>query len=895
MKNWRNRFCSGFLAAVMLASNLPPVPVFAAAEDTGLCEHHPDHIDCSYIPAVEAVPCSHVCSEESGCVDSCLHEHDETCGYTEAQDGMECDFFCTECNISTESPGMEATAPIGGATDETVPPTASPTEETEPPMVEVPAETTSPAEEPPEETTVPETTVPTVIDSGSCGDNATWTVYSDKSLVISGTGAVTSSPWLDGYSTVYSLIVEEGITEICGHAFRNMPNLVSAQLPQSLNTIPSYSFYYDTQLKNIQFSDNVEHIGEHAFSGTGFTSFAIPDSVTSEVYNIISGANLTELYIGAGSKISETHWPSISAMPSLQNYVVSADNPYFTAVDGVLYTKDLKTLVNHPDGRAGSFSIPDGVETINSYAFNHDVNITDIHIPASVTEITENQFRFLQLEDAKSLRDIHVDDNNTAFASEDGLLYNKEKTILYCCGPGKEGTVRVAEGTWELDSYAFLRCSMLTNVLLPDSLEYIGFGAFRKCTNLQNLVIPATVTGWGQFAFQECSSLQWLATSVKNGNFQQDFENCCSLTDVYYYGTEAEWNTNRISNYDYPVKNAVKHFNAPLPGTYSISYILNEGENSPNNPATYYNYAEDIILEEPSREGYLFNGWYLESDDSAPAEAPQIRRGYSSGNMTFRAEWTEITQVYSVTLDSQGGLIHGALTEFIPGNVTPLPKDVIRNDYIFLGWYEGDTKVTEIPADAEGDKVYVAHWQEKADIAIDVTMQSYAYDGEGKTFVLKDTDGNLLPVAYGADWLVPCDYTSVAMSFGQQGSPETGASTYHQGVDLDTGTGWPVWASRAGTVVKAGSGSASGNYVQINHGDGFQSVYMHLNSFYVSAGEYVNPARSSAKPAAPVLPPMTISISVFPMTVPMWIRAFMSPWMAVKFPSIWTTASPARH
>ena len=89
-------------------------------------------------------------------------------------------------------------------------------------------------------------------------------------------------------------------------------------------------------------------------------------------------------------------------------------------------------------------------------------------------------------------------------------------------------------------------------------------------------------------------------------------------------------------------------------------------------------------------------------------------------------------------------------------------------------------------------------------------------------------------------WLVPCSYTSITSPFGNRNSPTSGASTYHQGVDLDTGTGDPVYASRAGVVTVAGWGNAAGNYVQINHQDGFSSIYMHLSSSCVSAGQIVS-------------------------------------------------------
>ena len=91
----------------------------------------------------------------------------------------------------------------------------------------------------------------------------------------------------------------------------------------------------------------------------------------------------------------------------------------------------------------------------------------------------------------------------------------------------------------------------------------------------------------------------------------------------------------------------------------------------------------------------------------------------------------------------------------------------------------------------------------------------------------------------GGTWLVPCSYTSITSPFGYRKSPTTGASTYHQGVDLDTGTGWSVVATRAGTAY-TGYGSAAGNYVTIDHHDGFKSIYMHLSAFSISNGTNVS-------------------------------------------------------
>ena len=95
-------------------------------------------------------------------------------------------------------------------------------------------------------------------------------------------------------------------------------------------------------------------------------------------------------------------------------------------------------------------------------------------------------------------------------------------------------------------------------------------------------------------------------------------------------------------------------------------------------------------------------------------------------------------------------------------------------------------------------------------------------------------------VTVGSSWLVPCSYRMVSSPFGFRESPTTGASKYHQGVDLAAPAGTPIIASRGGTVTVAGYSNSAGYYVTINHGDGFSSIYMHMTNYVVSSGQKVN-------------------------------------------------------
>ncbi len=95
-------------------------------------------------------------------------------------------------------------------------------------------------------------------------------------------------------------------------------------------------------------------------------------------------------------------------------------------------------------------------------------------------------------------------------------------------------------------------------------------------------------------------------------------------------------------------------------------------------------------------------------------------------------------------------------------------------------------------------------------------------------------------VTVGNSWLVPCSYKKISSPFGFRESPTSGASRYHQGVDLAANAGTPIVASRGGTVTIASYSNSAGYYVTINHGDGFSSIYMHMTNYVVSSGQKVN-------------------------------------------------------
>ena len=133
-----------------------------------------------------------------------------------------------------------------------------------------------------------------------------------------------------------------------------------------------------------------------------------------------------------------------------------------------------------------------------------------------------------------SLNEINVDENNTAYASSNGVLFNKEMTVLIKYPEGKNNITEytVPTGVNIINNSAFLNTSSLTKVLLPEGLTTIGEDAFKN-SGITSIEIPEGVTSIRDSAFSKCSSLTSVvlpSTITSIGN--KLFYNCSNLTSV---------------------------------------------------------------------------------------------------------------------------------------------------------------------------------------------------------------------------------------------------------------------------------------------------------------------------------------------------------------------------
>lgn len=288
---------------------------------------------------------------------------------------------------------------------------------------------------------------------------------------------------------------------------------------------------------------------------------------------------------------------AFSGCPKLASINVDAANPAYSSQDGVLYNKNKTSLHFYPTTKAGGFTIPNSVtniadkafldcfqltniiipnsvKSIGNEAFYNCAKLTNINIPNSVTTIGNKAFcscsgltsinipnsvtnignsAFLDCtglasinipnsvttigEDAfwscTGLTSINVDAANPAYTSQDGVLYNKTKTILYTCPAKKTGEFVIPNTVTSIKDGAFLHCSELTSIKMPNSVTSIGIRAFYECSKLTDINIANSVTEIKRDAFYGCSGLTSINIPNSVTNIGEGaFFDCSGLTSI---------------------------------------------------------------------------------------------------------------------------------------------------------------------------------------------------------------------------------------------------------------------------------------------------------------------------------------------------------------------------
>lgn len=334
--------------------------------------------------------------------------------------------------------------------------------------------------------------------SGTTG-KCTWTL-DGTTLVISGNSFMGNygysfnapeAPWGTDIKTV---IIEEGVTSIGAYAFQGCKNLTSVTIPESVNYIATGAFYGCSSLENVYITDFDAWL-KIAFDD----EFANPIRVADNFY--INGELLTEVVVPDG---------------------VESINPYvfygYSNLKNVTIADSVKSIGGYAFygcSNLTSVTIPNGVEILCAAAFRGCSNLANVTIPDSVKTIQGSVFY-----GCSSIESITIPKNveliggsafyGTAYYNnsnnwQDDVLYIDDALIE--CKTTKSGDYVINAGTKIIAVYAFLDCSNLTSITIPDSVESICAAAFRSCSSITGITIPNSVKNIGDYAFDYCDNL----------------------------------------------------------------------------------------------------------------------------------------------------------------------------------------------------------------------------------------------------------------------------------------------------------------------------------------------------------------------------------------------------
>lgn len=461
--------------------------------------------------------------------------------------------LATACSAQTPAQTLSAsgsTAQAAPVTTETTgkADTAEDTQITE-------AVTTEPEETEPEETEPAEFNPDPSWPTGSCGADLTWYFDAESGrLTIVGSGAMEEYdhgyenpiPWDEYCESITALTLPEGLTYVSSFAFHgcklksaripstvtvigesafSQSGLQSVKLPEGLTEIEGSAFY-GCSLKQVKLPESLKRIGENAFGDCPFTSITIPAGVES--FGDING--------------DETQVTPFEDNELLEEIHVDPDNPKYSSIDGVLFSKDATTLLRYPCAKPGdTYTVPDGVQEIGNLAFYCCGNLKHLSLPDGLTRIGDYAFYC-----SGKLASLNLPDSLTSIGRMvltgtcyESMEQNWDKGVLYLdrwqiTTEGDLQKVEIREGTVGIADYGLeWGFHSLTCVTIPNSVTYVGKMAFCNCMYLPSVVIPDSVVEIGDRAFDECSALArvTIGSGVKRiGNHA--FDNCDALTVV---------------------------------------------------------------------------------------------------------------------------------------------------------------------------------------------------------------------------------------------------------------------------------------------------------------------------------------------------------------------------
>ena len=411
----------------------------------------------------------------------------------------------------------------------------------------------------------------TVGNCGAEGDNLTWTLDSDGTLTISGTGAMADyddtdkQPWANQRSSINKVVIGDGVTSIGDYAFALCKSLSEITIPAKVERIGEYAFYdcYDHTnhsggLKTVTFAENsrLTTIEEHAFYRCMYLEkIEIPASVTS-----------------------------------IGGYAFNS-------------CEDLKELAFAPNSQ---------LKSIGEYAFGAvstdtvSPAYTSVQIPASVTEIGQNAFYH-----CTELKTVEFEEGSQLKALGDGVFVDCKNLE----------TVELPSGITKIGAGAFATCGSLKEFTIPANVETIGETAFALCEKLEKITIPKSVKKIGQAAFALCplKTVYYDGTAEEWANIEID-ETKIEIDDIDFSNGILKTTTVITSKEDEPAKPT----QYPITIDNGTAYI--DGE-----PVTEAkeNDVVTIVADETAFDGMAFDRWEVRKGEVKLADAHAAKTSFT--------------------------------------------------------------------------------------------------------------------------------------------------------------------------------------------------------------------------------------------------------------------------
>ena len=406
------------------------------------------------------------------------------------------------------------------------------------------------------------------LESGKCGENATYTIDINHQLTISGTDAMydytgepgSVSPFA-GKTDIKSVVIEDGITSVGDMSFDGCSGINSVSLAGTVSTIGINAFKDCTGLQSFEIPNSITELGRLAFSGcTGITSIKLPKVLSKIGENAFENCTaLNKVNIPENVKtIGNSAFKGCLGLTDLtiaEGVQVISDSSFMncSGLTEVEIPDSVTTISNRAFAGCNNLTtahIGSGVKTIGTYLFNNASKLTDVYYngtEADWNSITINTPNSNLISATKHFYQPNIKNGTCGDSvswnldtltgaltiSGTGAMpdYSAVDDPEYTQHKNSIKSIVIKNGITSIGKYAFYDLPSVTDVSIPDSVTKIDEKAFKQCVALKNVTIGSGVTSIESEAFDSCSS----------------------LSSVNYTGTDEAWNTVKISGNNAPL------------------------------------------------------------------------------------------------------------------------------------------------------------------------------------------------------------------------------------------------------------------------------------------------------------------------------------------------------